>query len=46
MCRYADCMHINEPDCAVKEALAGGTIAGSRYDSYIMMTEEVKKWQR
>lgn len=45
-CRYADCMHINEPDCMVKEALAGGRIAKTRYDSYIMMTEEVKKWQK
>ena len=45
-CRYADCLHINEPDCAVKEALEEGTIARSRYDSYLIMTEEVKKWQK
>ena len=45
-CRYSDCMHINEPDCAVREALASGEIARSRYDSYIIMTEEVKKWQK
>ena len=45
-CRYADCMHLNEPDCAVKEALASGGIAQSRYDSYRIMTEEVKKWQK
>jgi len=45
-CRYSDCMHINEPDCAVKEALAGGRIPRSRYDSYLFMTEEVKKWQK
>jgi len=45
-CRYSDCMHINEPDCAVKEALAKGEISRSRYDSYLTMTEEVKKWQR
>jgi ribosome biogenesis GTPase len=45
-CRYADCMHINEPDCRVKEALAKGNISKSRYDSYIMITEEVKQWQR
>lgn len=45
-CRYADCMHINEPDCRVKEALAEGDISKSRYDSYIMITEEVKQWQR
>ena len=43
-CRYSDCMHINEPECAVKEALAAGKISKSRYDSYVIMTEEVKKW--
>lgn len=45
-CRYSDCMHLNEPDCAVKEALAEGLIPQSRYDSYLIMTEEVKKWQK
>lgn len=45
-CKYADCMHINEPECAVKEALDAGLIQKTRYDSYIMMTEEVKKWHR
>jgi ribosome biogenesis GTPase len=45
-CRYSDCMHINEPDCAVKDALARGEIPRTRYDSYLAMTEEVKKWQR
>ena len=45
-CRYADCMHLNEPDCAVKDALESDLIARSRYGSYIIMTEEVKKWQK
>lgn len=45
-CRYSDCMHLNEPECAVKEALAAGKISQSRYDSYVIMTEEVKKWQK
>ena len=45
-CRYSDCMHINEPDCAVKEALQLGHISVSRYESYKSMTEEVKKWQK
>jgi ribosome biogenesis GTPase len=45
-CRYSDCMHINEPECSVKEALKRGEISASRYDSYKAMTEEVKKWQK
>jgi ribosome biogenesis GTPase len=46
MCRYSDCMHINEPECAVKEALQQGLISVSRYESYKSMIEEVKKWQK
>ena len=46
LCRYSDCMHINEPDCGVKEALQQGMISASRYESYKSMTEEVRKWQR
>lgn len=45
-CKYADCMHINEPECSVKDALAAGEIKESRYNSYLMMVEEVKKWYR
>ena len=41
-CRYSDCMHLNEPGCAVKAALAEGMISQSRYDSYLIMTEEAK----
>ena len=33
-CRFADCTHLQEPDCAVKAALAAGGIAASRYESY------------
>ncbi len=36
-CRYHNCQHINEPGCAVKEAVQEGAIAGSRYDSYLSM---------
>ena len=45
-CRYRDCIHINEPDCAVKAAVEEGRINRSRYDSYLQMTEEVKKWKK
>ena len=33
-CRFADCTHLKEPDCAVKAAVATGAVAPSRYDSY------------
>jgi ribosome biogenesis GTPase len=32
-CRYPDCLHIDEPHCAVKEEL-GGAISRKRYESY------------
>lgn len=34
-CRFNNCRHINEPGCAVLEALEEGEIAPSRYDSYL-----------
>jgi len=33
-CRFADCRHLTEPDCAVREAVQAGRIAASRYASY------------
>lgn len=33
-CFYADCTHLHEPGCAVREALEQGKIASARYESY------------
>ena len=33
-CRFANCRHLREPGCAVKEAVEAGTISKRRYDSY------------
>jgi ribosome biogenesis GTPase len=33
-CRFADCAHLNEPGCAVREAETSGALAASRYHSY------------
>jgi ribosome biogenesis GTPase / thiamine phosphate phosphatase len=33
-CRFADCRHLTEPDCAVRTSVEGGRIAASRYTSY------------
>ncbi len=33
-CRFADCQHLKEPDCAVKAAVEDGSISARRYESY------------
>jgi len=41
-CRFADCRHLQEPDCAVRAALAAGAIAQWRYDSYLQILQEIE----
>jgi ribosome biogenesis GTPase len=36
-CKFNNCLHVNEPNCAVKEALKNGEIAASRYKSYLQL---------
>ena len=38
-CKFNNCLHINEPKCAIKEAVENGEIAYSRYNSYVQMVE-------
>ena len=33
-CRFSDCQHMREPDCAVKKACETGQISARRYASY------------
>ncbi len=49
LCRFNGCSHINEPDCAVKEALGEGRISSERYKNYCELYEKlknVKKWKK
>jgi ribosome biogenesis GTPase len=39
-CKYHNCIHKNEPQCAIKSALAEGKVAESRYKNYLNMLEE------
>ncbi|WP_182865088.1 ribosome small subunit-dependent GTPase A [Stieleria mannarensis] len=39
-CRYANCLHLSEDDCAVKDAVADGRIDARRYDSYCHLLED------
>lgn len=45
-CRFQGCMHIHEPDCAVKEAVEQGEIHRSRYENYVLLAEELKNRKR
>ena len=41
-CKFTPCTHTHEPICGVKDALAAGEIAQSRYESYLTILEEIK----
>ena len=47
-CRFGDCTHLTEPDCAVRAAVEAGEASAERYDSYAKLRGELeeteKKW--
>lgn len=45
-CRYYNCSHTHEPDCAVIEAVERGDIALSRYESYLKILDEDDKYRK
>ncbi|MBK9729774.1 MAG: ribosome small subunit-dependent GTPase A [Chitinophagaceae bacterium] len=45
-CRFNNCMHINEPGCAVKAAVEEGVIPVSRYENYLSIMHELKTDER
>lgn len=48
-CRFANCTHRSEPNCAVKTAIAEGKISEFRYMNYLQILEEVEDqnyWER
>jgi ribosome biogenesis GTPase len=40
-CRFADCSHLSEPGCAVRDALGRGDVSAARYDSYVKLRGEI-----
>lgn len=47
-CRFDDCSHRREPDCAVRAAVEAGAIEKSRYESYLKLYEkssQIKAWE-
>lgn len=45
-CRFRGCVHISEPDCCVKAALAEGKISEVRYHNYTVLYNELKNRKR
>lgn len=48
-CRFGDCTHIDEPGCAVKDAIEQGDIHPWRYLNYLQIVEEINDqnyWER
>jgi len=41
LCKFRNCLHSKEPDCAVKKAVDSGKINENRYESYINILEEI-----
>lgn len=42
-CRFRGCVHENEPDCAIKQAVKDGIISESRYESYLLLYRDLKE---
>ncbi len=45
-CRYQDCLHISEPDCDVKRAVAEGRISEGRYERYKILMNDIKELRK
>ncbi|MDO4378858.1 MAG: ribosome small subunit-dependent GTPase A [Erysipelotrichia bacterium] len=47
-CKFNDCIHLNEPGCAIKEAVAQGKISAYRYKNYadvLALCDQRKEWE-
>jgi ribosome biogenesis GTPase len=42
-CQFNDCLHVNEPGCAIKEAVINGDINEDRYVSYVNIMESIEE---
>ena len=45
-CRFSDCEHRTEPGCAIKAALADGTLPRERWESYLKLQRELAHLER
>lgn len=45
-CRFAGCVHVSEPDCQVKQAVADGALPCERYERYVQLYDELRQRRR
>ena len=45
-CRFADCIHVDEPDCIIKENVQKGNINPTLYEDYALIMKEFKTRKR
>jgi len=49
-CKYYNCTHISEPDCAVRKAVETGMVSQSRYNNYLSIffgeDIDINEWER
>lgn len=45
-CRFRGCSHINEPDCAVRDAVDNGLVSKGRYERYIDLYRKLESDRR
>ena len=46
LCRFADCTHTVEPECAVLGAIAAGEVSAARHESYVKLRDELQEAAR
>ena len=45
-CKFSSCIHLNEPECAVKTAVEDGQIDERRYERYLKIVKEFKEGRK
>ena len=45
-CRFPDCRHRTEPECAVRAAVEDGNVSKLRYENYRKIYEEIWEYQK
>jgi ribosome biogenesis GTPase len=42
-CKFSTCLHVREPQCAVKQAVIDGKVSPERYNSYVDILNEIRQ---